>query len=381
MFSPSTRRLWPCFVLAAALPLAAAQKSIVIPLVSVSYWKLESVTKLDLQNLTKFGDQIDVDKELGVFSASERTYQLGDAQATAIFEEAADPSSAYALYTIYQNEDMRSVHGIDLAATGPRFALMTRGRYLIRVLRQNNPALADQDFRSLLIVIGGARLSARNIENLPAQLPARGLEPGTEKYLLGPVSAKLALPSFPANLIGFEDGAEAKAGTYFSNGQRMVLLEISYPTPQMAGLRFEQLVKALHVNRNVGPKSIYGRQQGSYALLVLNSKSQAAANRFLDRFKVNQVVSEIPPYPRKDTFVLQIVELVLANGELVIIIIVFALLGGVAIYSTKRLIMKLFPKSTWIRPDDDILIKLNISQLESNVYADRSERVARAGHR
>ncbi|HEV2417046.1 MAG TPA: DUF6599 family protein [Terriglobia bacterium] len=361
----SARRLWPFFVLAAALPLAASQKSVVMPLLPVSTWKVQSEEKLSIEEFAQFGDQTAVDKELGVTAGSERDYAKGNLQATAIFEEAADPSSAYALYTLYQTVGFNPVLGVQLAAAGPKYALMTRGRYFIRVLRPLDSQLTDQDLRSLLIMIGGAHLSAENLRSLPRQLPQRGLAPGSEKYLLGPQSAKLALPSFPVNLIGFEDGVEAHVGTYLSGGNRMKLLEIDYPTPQIAELQFQQMTKALHINQEGGlgtPRTpIYGQRHGSYSLLVLGADSKAAADQLLMRFRVTQIVSEVPEYPVKDNFAYQMVELVLANGELVIIICLLAILGGIVIYLTKQLIMKLFPNSGLIRADDDILIRLKIT--------------------
>ncbi|MGH9344834.1 MAG: hypothetical protein ACRD19_13875, partial [Terriglobia bacterium] len=139
----SARRLWPCLLLAAALPLAASQKSVVIPLLPISTWKLQSVAKLS--DFTRFGDQPGVDKELGVTAGSERAYAKGNLQATAIFEEAADPSSAYALYTLYQTADYKPVRGIELTVANSKFALMTRGRYFIRVPRPSNPELTEHD--------------------------------------------------------------------------------------------------------------------------------------------------------------------------------------------------------------------------------------------
>ncbi|HEV2498682.1 MAG TPA: DUF6599 family protein [Terriglobia bacterium] len=365
MIDLSARRLWPFFVLAAALPLAASQKSVVMPLLPVATWKVQSEGKLSIESFGQFGDQTAVDKELGVTAGSERDYAKGNLQATAIFEEAADPSSAYALYTLYQTVGFNPVPGVQLAAAGPKYALMTRGRYFIRVLRSPGSQLTDQDLRSLLIMIGGAHLSAENLRSLPRQLPQRGLTPGSEKYLLGLQSAKLALPSFPVNLIGFEDGVEAHVGTYLNGGNRMKLLEIDYPTPQIAELQFQQMAKALHINQEGSsgtPRTpIYGQRHGSYSLLVLGADSKAAADQLLMRFKVTQIVSEVPEYPRKDNFAYQMVELVLANGELVIIICLLAILGGIVIYLTKQLIMKLFPNSGLIRADDDILIRLKLT--------------------
>ncbi|MGH9397733.1 MAG: DUF6599 family protein [Terriglobia bacterium] len=375
MFSILAKRfratwLRPCLIVAAVLltaALPAAQKSVVIPLLPAPAWRLESTSTLSLQSLTVFGDQIPVDKELGVTSGSKRIYRMRDFQPIVIFEQATDPSSAYALYTLYQSTDMRPVEGIDLAVANSKFALMTRGRYFIRVLHPADPALPNQALKTLLAAIGGARLSVENAESLPTGLPTRGLEPRTEKYILGPEAAKFAFPSFPARLIGFADGVEAKAGTYRSGRSgpegkdRMVLLEISYPTPQLAQARFQQMVAALHMNQDAGPGSIYGRQDGSFALLVLNAQSQSAATRFLDRFRITQTVSAVPKYPRKENIVLEVVQLFVANGELIGIVLVLAILGGIFIYLTKRLIMKVFPKSNWIRADDDILIRLKLS--------------------
>lgn len=361
----TSRRLWPCILLLlAAIPLAASEKSVIMPVLPAPTWTLKSEEKLSLQDLVRFGDQAAVDAELGVTSAGERVYATRDIQASVVFEEAADPSSAYALYTLYQTTGFAPVPGVQMAAVVPKYALMARGRYLFRVLRDSSPGMTDADLRSLLIAIGGAQLSMENLQSLPQTLPQRGLEPGSEKYLLGPQSAKLTLPSFPVNLIGFEDGVEAHFGEYVIGGNRVKLLEIDYPTPQIAASRFQTMAKALGIIQGAQPSSsatIYGRQHGSLAMLVLGAPSEMAAEAFLGHFKTRQIVTEAPEYPHKDNFALQMVELVLANGELVLILIVFSILCGVLIFLTKQLIMKLFPKSNLIRADDDILIRLNLT--------------------
>ncbi len=356
-------RLLACLFLAGALPPAAYQKTLVIPLVSAAKWQLVSSNRLDLSSLTKFGSEIQVDQELGVKSGSERTYRLGSVETSAIFEEAADPSSAYALYTFYRSAEMTSVPGIQMAATNAQQAIMARGRYFIRVLRPAPNVPSDRDFKSLLVMIGGARLTTENIESLPTALPQRGLVPGSEKYLLSTEEAKRLLPSFfPAQLIGLADGIEAQLGTYVIQHSRLALLEISYPTPQVAQLRFKAMADALQINRDRGPESIYGRQEGSYALLVLNSKSATAANELLKQLTVTQNVSWSPRYQSdKGTTVYQMLRLIIANLELVLIILLLAIMGGIMIFFTKRLITKLFPNSSWSRPDEDELIRLNLS--------------------
>ncbi len=360
MFPPSGSRSSLLILLFSVLPLAAAQKNVVIPLIPVSKWELTGSTNLPLQALAQFGDQVAVDQELGVQSGTERTYQLGSVHANAIFEEAADPSSAFSLYTFYQNEGMRPLPDIQMVMANARQALMTRGRYFIRVLRPANSGLPENNFRALLIAIGGAHLSIENLQSLPVPLPAQGLIPGTEKYLLGVKTAQIVLPSFPVNLIGFNEGAEVQMGTYHIGGTRLSLLEISYPTPQIAELRFKTLNEALKLNQSRGLSSIYGRQEGSYALLVLNAASENAASRLLDQFKVAESLTWSPRYRGNQSIAYQLVMLLVANGELVLIIIVLAVTGGILIFLAKRLMLKLFPNSSFVTPDGEELIRLKL---------------------
>lgn len=361
MFLPSGRRFTLLILLFSVLPLAAAQKNVVIPLIPVSRWELIGSAKLPLQALAQYGDQLAVDQEFGVQSGTRRIYQLRGIQANAIFEEAVDPSSAFGLYTFYQTEGMRPLPSIQMVMASAGQAVMTRGRYFIRVLRPANPGLSEDAFRALLIAIGGARLSIENLQSLPVSLPAQGMIPGTEKYLLGMKTAQIVLPSFPVDLIGFNQGAEAQMGTYRSGDARLSLLEISYPTPQIAALRFQPLAQALKINQNRGPGSIYGRQEGSYALLVLNATSENAASRLLNQFKVAESLTWSPRYKGNQSIAYQLVMLLVANGELVLIIITFAVVGGVLIFVAKRLILKLFPNSSLITPEGEELIRLKLS--------------------
>lgn len=359
MFSLSAALLALVVSLFAALPLPAAKKSVVIPLVSTSSWQLQSSTSAPANSLAQYGDQAAINQELGVQSAVRRTYRRGNVRADAIFEKAADPSSAYSLYTLYQDPDMRAVPGVALAMADSQQAVMARGRYFIRVLRPSNPGLSSEGFRSLLTAIGGAKLSAENLQSLPAGLPRRGLLPESQKYLLGVASARSVLPTFPVELIGFEKGAEAELGTYVSGNQRLRLLEIDYPTPQIAQVAFKKLGEAVKVNQPRGSDSVYGRQDGSYALVVLNAGSAAAASRLLGQLKVAQSLTWSPKY-KKDSTAYELVLLLMANGELVLIIVGLAIPCGILIYVTKRLVAKHFPDSLLSRVNGDDMIHLNL---------------------
>ncbi|MGH9470696.1 MAG: DUF6599 family protein [Terriglobia bacterium] len=359
MLSLSAALLALIVCLFGALPLPAAQKSVIIPLISVSTWRLQASVSVPLDALASYGDNAAIDQELGVQSGVRRTYRRGTVHADAIFEKAADPSSAYSLYTLYHSPGMKSESGVELAMVSSQQAVMTRGRYFIRVLRPSNSGISAEAFRSLLIAIGGAQISQENAQSLPAGLPAQGLVPGSEKYLLGVAAAQSVLPSLPVDLIGFTKGAEAEVGTYTNGNARLRLLEINYPTPQLAQVVFKKLAPAVQLNQARGTESVFGRLQGSYALLVLNADSANAATHLLDQFKVAESLTWSPKY-KKESTAYDLVMLLMANGELVLIIIGLAIPCGILIYLARRFIAKHFPHSAFSRVNGEDLIRLNL---------------------
>jgi hypothetical protein len=347
--------------LVSAFPVLGAQKSFVMPLVSQSSWQLTASAEASLRELASLGCQPAVEQEFGVKSVTRRTYSREGASVTVLLEQAADPSSAYGLFTFYQAAGMRSVQGVQLAITGPREALMARGRYFIRAVETAGGELPQQDLPSLLVEIGGAKLTVENEEKLPQTLPKRGLVPGTEKYLLGTEAAARVVGSFPVGSIGFQDGVEALAGTYLSGGARLRLLAISYPTPQLALVKYKEIQAAVKRSSTQGSNPVYGQLKGSYSLFVLDAKSAGSAQRLLGQFRLSQYLTWSPRRDPDASTAYQLVKLVLANFELIGVIAVFATLAGIGGAVTKQLIIKRFPESALSRRQDNQLTKLKLS--------------------
>jgi hypothetical protein len=336
----------------------AGQKPYVTPLISTPEWTLVASQKVSLQDLGPYGCQVPVDQEFGAHSALERTYGRAGIEVNVFVEEASDPSAAYGLFTFYQNPAMQSVSGVDLVRIGPHTILMARNRYFIRVVRQ--PGLSPIDLHSLLAAIGGARLSAIDRERLPTILHGRGFVAGSQKYLLGPEAMERVLPSFPVGLIGFEDGVEAQLGTYRGEPGPMKLLLISYPTPQIAEMRYKTIQSRLSVDHRLGNDSAYGRQQASYVILALDATSKSAAGRLLNEVKVTEWVSRMPAYHPADTMARDMMLLVVENIELVFVIAVLGVAGGILLFFGKRLITNRFPDSWFSRQQDERLIRLRL---------------------
>ena len=163
---------------------------------------------------------------------------------------------------------------------------MARGNNFIRFLHGKDSPPSDSDFQALLVFVGGSKPSKSAIMSLPSPMPPKGLVPGSEKYILGLEAAKRVLPSFRTDLIGFEQGAEVQLGQYQTGKGTSTLMSISYPTPQIARVRFGALTKFLGLNQDHGADSVYGRRHRSYVFLALNAGNAETASALMDQFQV-----------------------------------------------------------------------------------------------
>jgi len=250
-----------------------------------------------------------------------------------------------------------------LTVLGSRSALMARGRVFVRVARPDDYPLSDSDFHALLIFIGGMRSASVATIGLPAPLPQGGRVPCSEKYVLGPEAARRVLPSFPAELIGFAQGAEVQVANY-SGGPaerpHIRLLLISYPNPQISRERYATIERSFRLNQDRGAESVYGTRRGAFILVVLNSPSRVKAKTLLDEFNVSQQVSWDQRPPEQESIVVQMAKLVLGNMLLVLILVGFALGGGALMFVFKRLTARWFPQSSWVDPDGGHIITLRL---------------------
>jgi hypothetical protein len=343
----------------AACSLSYAQKVSVIPLVPAANWRLAETQKLGLDALQSHGGDPAVEREYGVRGIEVRTYELDRSRAKVVLEPASDVSAAYGLFTYYQNESMHAQKSIQLAVTGPEVSLMARGRTFIRFLHPAGSHLGENDLRALLIFVGGTHATSDSLANLPTPLPSSGLIPGSEKYIIGPEVAGRLLPNLAATAIGFEQGAEVQIGAYTLGNSRATMMEVSYPNPQIARLRFGAMSAALGLNQD-RPNALSARREGSFIFLALKADSKEMANKLLDRFNVSQQLSWDEKYPGDKTIGRQLFELVMGNVFLTLVLAGGGVLGGLLIVLSRRVTAKLFPELEWGHPEADRLIRLRL---------------------
>jgi len=346
--------------LSGARPLSYAQNVSVIPLVPAANWRLVTTQPQQVDEIKNFDGDPAVEREFGVKSLEARTYQLDRVRAEVVLEPAEDVSAAYGLFTYYQNESMHPEKVIQLAMTGPQFSLMARGRTFIRFLRPKDSQLSENDLRALMILVGGTRPTSDSLSNLPAPLPSPGLIPGSGKYFIGPEVARRVLPNFRTDLIGFDQGAEVQVGEYLAGNSRSTMMEVSYPTPQIARVRFSAMSDLLGLNQDRGVNSLYARREGSFIFLALKANNKTAATKLLDQFAVKQQLSWDEKYPGDKTIGRQLFELIMGNVLLTLLLAGAGVGGGLLIVLSRRVTAKLFPAWQWGHPEADRLIRLHL---------------------
>jgi hypothetical protein len=87
------------------------------------------------------------------------------------------------------------------------------------------------------------KLEQSPLPSVMSFLPAAGLIPNSERYVLGPVSLDRFEPRISPSIVGFHLGAEAQLGKYASPKGPLNLAIFYYPTPSVARERLVEFQK------------------------------------------------------------------------------------------------------------------------------------------
>ena len=87
------------------------------------------------------------------------------------------------------------------------------------------------------------KLEQSPLPPLVTDLPAEGLIPNSERYVVGPVSLDRFFGGVAPSMAAFHLGAEAQVGKYQTDKGLLTLAIFNYPTPNMARERYQEFQK------------------------------------------------------------------------------------------------------------------------------------------
>ena len=153
---------------------------------------------------------------------------------------------------------------------------------------------------------------------LPSWLPAAGVVPHSERYVLGPASLAAFAPRIPAEAAAFQFSPEAQLATYRRNSHDEILVVFSYPTP---GIARQQLARLSNVS------GVTSKRNGPLVGLVFDAPDLNAARQLLNGVGYSAAVTSNQPMPLRIT-PQSAAQLVLAGMKLAGILLLFCLFSG-----------------------------------------------------
>jgi hypothetical protein len=203
--------------------------------------------------------------EYGLRDAEQATYTARGRRFEAVAYRLNDSTGAFAAFQWQRPPDARPSQAAELAVETRDGFLVAHGNYLFRFTGWK-PAAADLTplFQGLKNVDRAA------LPVLPKYLPAKGLVPNSERYVLGPVSLAKFDAAVPSAVAAFQFSAEGAVGTYRTRSVEFPLAIFSYPTPQIARQRLADFQKL--------PGAIANRSGSMVAVAVDPGDIEAARN-------------------------------------------------------------------------------------------------------
>jgi hypothetical protein len=302
-------------------------------------------------------------KEYGFDKFESATYIRDDGRKLALkAARFADTSGAYGAFTFYKTPPMLVEKIGDQAGSLNERVLFYRGNILVDAVFQRLSAMSAAELRELASGLPLAAGSTQGLPGLPAYLPSQMYVKNSAKYVLGPLALEKVNAPIASRLVDFSAGAEIVMGKYASSGGEATLMLISYPTPQIAG---DQLRRIEAAQTQSGTSAIFSRRTGPIVVVVSSGLSQSEAKSLLAsvNYEADVTWNENTYFDKRNN----IGNLVWNALVLCGILMVFALVVGVAFGGVRVLVQRIIPEKVFHRQEHVDFISLQLSEKPSEV--------------
>ncbi len=295
----------------------------------------------------------DVLKEYGFSDVELATYTREDRKLQVKAARFNDASGAYGAFSYYMQPLLQAVDIPDKAVSNNSRILFYRGNILVDVTLDRVTAMSASDLRALSGMLPQVRGNVSALPALPGNLPQQSLLAHTRRYIMGPLAMdRLGIP-IPSSLVDFNKGAEVEFAQYQSSRGEANLTLIGYPTPQIAGERLRAMQAASLAG---GP--FYFKRSGPLLAIVNGAVSASEAQSLLASVNYDAEVTWNQPTKLnpKDN----IGNLIVNIFTLIGLILLVALIFGIALGGVRIMAKKFFPNRVFDRAEEVEIIQLNL---------------------
>ncbi len=290
-------------------------------------------------------------KEYDFFRAALATYKRDGETLTIRALQFNDTSGSYGAYTLYrENGWPREDIGTGAASNKDR-VLFWEGNTVVDATFSHVGPMSAAELRELASQLPIPHGNKAIAPPILANLPQTSLDKQTTHYAFGPVGYANAGGALPAELVGFDRGAEAVTANYSLSSGPATLTIIDYPTPQMAAAeetKIRDYIKAGSRAQPAFPKpladsdqaSLEVRRSGPLVILVSGDAIPDESHKLIESVHFQEELVSIPQ--PTDSEVNKTGRLLLGIAELVIVGSCAAILlglflgGGRALYRVAR---------------------------------------------
>jgi len=278
-------------------------------------------------------------EEYGLQETEGAEYGLGPERFKAEAFRFRDPTGALAAFQWLRPSGAKPGGLGKHSAQAERLTILTYHNYLFRFEGRSPQA---EELEPMLLRL--PRLDQSPLPPLTDYLPPENLTPNSERYVMGPASLAMFQPKITPSMAAFHLGTEAQLAKYRSGAGELELAILSFPTPNLARQRAEEL-------SNIGGALV--KRTGPLVAVVVSAADPDAAQRLLARINYQASISwsEYVPTARDNPGELLFGIVMLVGVLLGLGLIVGAAMGG------GRLLARRYLKR-WVPEDPMILLHI-----------------------
>jgi hypothetical protein len=307
-------------------------------------------------------------QEYGIGSITGRSYARGGDALAGTAYLAKDPSGAYGLYSYLRDAGCVRVDITEHSCISGSHALVLDGNAVLTFAGKNLHGL-ESDLKITIAAIN-SRVQHGPFPVLYAHLPQTGFEPGSDRYILGPVAMHQFLPVADGDWAGFAGGAEAEVGKYISRrggDHEITLVVVDYPTPQVALKKIDDWKTIFNVNgagANGNAPVIYAKRSLTLVTIVYGARNEHEAEALMNNVQPGtELTWNEPGFNFTDPNMGSvIVGVIYGTG----ILCMFALIAGLAFGGFRIVIKRLLPGRVFDRKNQMDVLQLGLGSKPIN---------------